>query len=63
MYVVFLKFSMHVRYKFVRFCLYVSMYVRGMYEKFCITLGKSATETFAMLNTAYGDAYCMFQVA
>ncbi|XP_064471271.1 protein GVQW3-like [Ornithodoros turicata] len=24
--------------------------------KFCVKLGKSATETFAMLNTAYGDA-------
>ena len=23
--------------------------------KFCVKLGKSATETFAMLNTAYGD--------
>ena len=32
--------------------------------KFCVKLGKSATETYAMLNTAYGDvAYCMFQVA
>ena len=23
--------------------------------KFCVKLGKSTTETFAMLNTAYGD--------
>ena len=23
--------------------------------KFCVKLGKSATETFAMLNTVYGD--------
>ena len=35
--------------------------------KFCLKFGKSATETFAMLNTAYGDVdmkwHCMFQVA
>ena len=24
-------------------------------EKFCAKLGKSTTETFSMLNTAYGD--------
>ena len=24
-------------------------------EKFCVKLGKSTTETFATLNTAYGD--------
>ena len=32
---------------------------------FCVKLGKSATETFAMLNTAYGDVAMkryMFQV-
>lgn len=30
--------------------------------KFCVRLGKTATETFQMMRTAYGD-YCMSRAA